>query len=61
VYNASLSLVNVHIVRTGGSNIFSLSYGGIKRGGWFEIAYAHLSSEIANHKDLKLCSMLHFH
>jgi hypothetical protein len=32
MYNASLSLVDVHIVRTGGSNNFSLSYGGSKRG-----------------------------
>ena len=32
MYNASLSLVDVHIVKAGGSNIFSLSYGGSKRG-----------------------------
>jgi hypothetical protein len=34
LYSASLSLVDVHIVRTGGSNInLSLSYVGSKRGG----------------------------
>jgi hypothetical protein len=54
LYNASLSLVDVHIVRTGGSNNFSLSYGGSKRGGGFEIACALFSSEMADHRDLKL-------
>jgi hypothetical protein len=61
VYNALLSLVVVHIVRTGGSNNFSLSYGGSKRGGGFEIACAHFSSEMTDHRDLKLCTMLHYH
>jgi hypothetical protein len=56
----SLSLVDVHIVRTGGSNNFSLSYGGFKRSGVFEIACAHFS-EMADHRDLKLCTMLHYH
>jgi hypothetical protein len=61
LYNASLSLVDVHIFRTGGSNKFSLSYGGSKRGGGFEIAYAHFFSEMADHRDLKLCIILHYH
>jgi hypothetical protein len=61
LYNASLSFVNVHIVRTGGSNNFSLSYGGSKRGGGFEIACTLFSSEMADFKDLKLCGMLHCH
>ena len=61
MYNASLSLVDVHIVRTGGSNNFSLSYGGSKRGGGCEIACAHFSSEMADYRDLKLCTMLHYH
>jgi hypothetical protein len=63
MYNASLSLVDVHIVRTGGSNNFPFSYGGSKRGGGFEIhvACAHFSSEMADHRDLKLCMMLHYH
>jgi hypothetical protein len=47
LYNASLSL-DVHLIRTGGSNNFSLSYGGLKRGGGFEIACARLSSEMAD-------------
>jgi hypothetical protein len=42
----------VHIVRTGGSNIFSLSYGGSKRGGGFEIACT-LFSYMADFRDLK--------
>jgi hypothetical protein len=46
---ASLSLVDVHIVRTGGSNNFSMSYDGSKRGGGFEIACAHFSSEMADY------------
>jgi hypothetical protein len=50
----------VHIVRTGGSNNFSLSYGGSKRGGGFEIACAHFS-EMPDRRDLKLCTMLHYH
>jgi hypothetical protein len=33
----------VHFVRTGGSNLFSLSYGGSKRGEGSEIACAHFS------------------
>jgi hypothetical protein len=61
LYNVSLSLVDVHIVRTGGSNNFSMIYGGSKRGGEFEIACAHFSSEMADYKDLKLCTMLHYH
>jgi hypothetical protein len=61
VYNASLSLVDVHIVRTGGSNNFSLTYGGSKRGEECEIACAHFSSEMLDHRDLKLCKMLHYH
>jgi hypothetical protein len=61
LYNASLSLVDVHIVRTGGSNNYSLSYGGSKRDGGFEIACAHFSSEMADYIDLKLCTMLHYH
>jgi hypothetical protein len=61
LYSASLSLVDVHIVRAGGSNNFSLSYGGSKRGGECEIACGHFSSEMADHIDLKLCTMLHYH
>jgi hypothetical protein len=61
VYNASLSLVDVHIVRTGGFNDFSLSYSGSKRDGEFEIACTHFYSEMADHRDLKLCTMLHYH
>jgi hypothetical protein len=61
LYNASLSLVDVLIVRTGGSNNFSLSYGGSKRGGGFVIACAHFSDETAYRRDLKLCTMLHYH
>jgi hypothetical protein len=45
---------------TGGSNNFPLSYGGSKRGGGFEIACAHFS-EMADHRDLKLCTILHYH
>jgi hypothetical protein len=52
----------MHIVRTVGSNNFSLSYGGSKRGGGgFEIACVHFSSEMADLRDLKLCGMLHCH
>jgi hypothetical protein len=58
LYNASLSLVDVHIVRTGGSNYWYLTYGGSKRGGGFEIACAHFPSEIADHRDAKLCTMI---
>jgi hypothetical protein len=50
LYNASISLVDVHIVRTGGSNNYSLSYGGSKRRGGFEIACAHFSSEMADNR-----------
>jgi hypothetical protein len=46
-------------IRTGGSNNFSWNYSGSKRGGC-EISCAHFS-EVANHRDLKLCSMLHYH
>jgi hypothetical protein len=42
-------------------NHFSLSYGGSKRGGGFEIACAHFFSEMADYGDLKLCTMLHYH
>jgi hypothetical protein len=42
--NASLSLINVHIVRTGGSNYFSSSYDGFKRVGGCEIVCALSSS-----------------
>ena len=56
-----LSLVDVHIVRTGGSNNFSLSYGRSKRDVVCEIACAHFSSETAGRRDLKLCTMLHYH
>jgi hypothetical protein len=55
------TMFHVHIVRTGGSKKFSLSYGGSKRGGGFEIACAHFSSEMADHRDLKLYTMLHYH
>jgi hypothetical protein len=51
LYNASISFVDVHIVRTRGSNNFSLSYGGSKRGGGFEIACAYFSSEMADYRD----------
>jgi hypothetical protein len=61
LYNASLLLVDVHIVRTRGFNNSSLNYGGSKRGGGFEIACAHFSPEMADHKDLKLCTILHYH
>jgi hypothetical protein len=54
LYNASLSLVDVYIVRTGRSNNFSLSYGGSTRGEGFEIDCAHFSSEIVDCRDLKL-------
>jgi hypothetical protein len=37
-----------------------LSYGGSKSGGWFEIARAYFSSEMADHRDLKLYTMLHY-
>jgi hypothetical protein len=40
---------------------FSLSYGGSKIGGGCEIACALLSSEMAAHRDLELCGMLHCH
>jgi hypothetical protein len=42
-HNALLPLLGVHIVRTGGSNYSSLSYGGSKRGGGCEIACALFS------------------
>jgi hypothetical protein len=54
LYNALILLVDVHIVRTRGSNHFSLSYGGFKRGEGCEIAGAHFSSEIANRREFKL-------
>jgi hypothetical protein len=41
LYIASLSFVDVHIFGTGGFNYISLSYGGSKRNGEYEIAYAH--------------------
>ena len=41
--------------------IIFFSYGGSKRGGEFEIACAHFSSEMADCRDLKLCGMLHCH
>jgi hypothetical protein len=55
LYNASVSLVDVHIVRTGGSSNFSLSYGGSKRGGGFEIACAHFSSAMPDYWNLVQC------
>jgi hypothetical protein len=61
LYNASLSLGNVHIVRTGGSNYFSLRYGGSERNGGFEIACTLFSFKMADSRDLKLCGMLHCH
>jgi hypothetical protein len=54
-------LVDLHIVRTGGSNRFSLSYGGSKRGGGCEIDCAHFSDEMTDQRGLKLCTMLHYH
>jgi hypothetical protein len=61
LYNASLSLVDVRVVRTGGSNIFCINYGGAIRGGRFEIAYTLFSSYMADCRDMKLCGMLHCH
>jgi hypothetical protein len=63
LYNTLLSLADAQIVMmiTGGSNNFSLSYGGSKRGGEFEIVLAHFSSEIADRTKLKLCTMLYYH
>jgi hypothetical protein len=61
VYNASLLVVDVHIVRTGGSNHLSLSYGGSKRSVGCEIACAHFSSEMDNQRDLKILTMLYYH
>jgi hypothetical protein len=43
LYNASLPPVDVHIVRTEGSNHFSSSCGGSKRDGGCEIACAFFS------------------
>jgi hypothetical protein len=62
LYNASLSLVDVHIVRTGGFNSFSLRYGGSKRDGGFEIACAQFSSMMADHRDLNFvqCFIISF-
>jgi hypothetical protein len=60
LYIVSISLVHVHIIRTGGSNIFCTSYGGSKRGGGCEIAYAYFSL-MADQKDLKLLGMLYCH
>jgi hypothetical protein len=61
--NTLLSLADAQIVMmmTGGSNNFSLSYGGSKRGGGFEIVFAHFSSEIADRRKLKLYTMLYYH
>jgi hypothetical protein len=56
-----MALVDVHIVRTGGSNNLSMSYGGSKRVGGYEISCAHFSSDTADRRDLKLCTMLHYH
>jgi hypothetical protein len=47
--------------RQGGSNNVFFSYGGSKRGGVCEIACAHFSYELADRRDLKLCTMLHYH
>jgi hypothetical protein len=44
LYNALLPLLGMYIVRTGGSNSVSLSYGGSKRGEGCEIACAIFSS-----------------
>jgi hypothetical protein len=38
----------------------SLSYGGSKMGGGFEIACAHFSYEMADHRELQLCTMLYY-
>jgi hypothetical protein len=56
-----LSFVHVHIFGTGGFNYFSLSYGGSKRSGEYEIDYAHLSFFITDQIDLKLSTILHCH
>jgi hypothetical protein len=58
LYNASLSFVDVHIFGTGGFIYFSLSYGGSKRSGEYEIAYAHLFFFMTDQKDLKLCTFV---
>ena len=57
--NASLSIVDVYIIRTGGSNNFSLSYSGSKRGGASNILCSF--SVMSDYRGLKLCTMLHHH
>jgi hypothetical protein len=61
LYNASSSFVDVHIIKTGGFNSFSWSFGGFKRAGEYDIAYAQKFSYMANQRDLKFCTMLHCH
>jgi hypothetical protein len=60
-YNASLPIVDVHIVGAGGSNYFSLTYSGSNRGGVCEKACERFSSYMAHWTDSSLCTMLHFH
>jgi hypothetical protein len=40
---------------------FLLDYGGSKRSGEYEIAYAHLFSFMTDQRDMKLCAILHWH
>jgi hypothetical protein len=59
ILEASLSFVDVTIVRKRGSNYFPLSYGGSKRRGEYERANAYLSSSITDQRNLKLCTVHH--
>jgi hypothetical protein len=56
LYNASLSYVDVNIFWTGEFNYFFSIHCGSKRGGKYEIVFAHLSSPQIG---LKLCTLFY--
>jgi hypothetical protein len=59
LYNASLSFGDVHIAGIGGSNYFSSSYGGSKRGGVCEKACPMFSSCTTMYSDLMHYVIMH--